>query len=124
MNKPTRTLTISVILLILIIASFAVGRISKAADTAEPQGFRLTDESNRLRAEMKMDRGVPMFVLYDEQGNNCVLATQYLLRIRKPNSRFLEFHVDDDRFLLMLGSENGEPDREIDLNKLADLLEE
>jgi hypothetical protein len=124
MNKPTRILTISVTLLVLIIASFAVGRVTKAADTSEPQGFRLTDENNQLRGEMRMDRGRPMFVIYDEQGNNCVLATQHEIRLRKPNSRFLAFSVDRDRFLMILGSENGEPQREIDLSKLADLVEE
>jgi hypothetical protein len=113
-------LAIAVVTIIVNLAGIFLNSKAASARGAQPPGFQLLDEKNLLRAEMRMDRGVPMFVMYDEHGDNRILATESLFRVRDPQSGIIELEFSHGRPLIII--EKGNTHQEIELDKLADLV--
>ena len=110
----------SAIMLLVNVAIVYLGVKIEMACGRQPKIYRLMDEKDRIRAEMKMDRGVPMFVMYDEEGNNRILATENELRVRDPESGGISLQFSLGRPLMIIVK--GHDQYEIELDKLADLV--
>jgi hypothetical protein len=112
--------TFSILMLLANVVIVYLGVKVEKAVGRQPKIYRLMDEKDRLRVEMKMDRGVPMLVMYDEQGNNRILATQELLRVRDPESGFISLEFSHGRPMMTVMKDKLL--YEIELDKLGELL--
>jgi hypothetical protein len=125
MKNPYKSISIILAVVCVGLISFIVGRASNASTVPPPDKFQIFDDAGRVRGEIGMDRGTPMFALYDEDGNNRIVGTQFFFRVRDPNAGSIEVEfMNGGQPSIMLNDELGNhAQRIIDLWKLADMVE-